>query len=95
MSESEPTPKPRITLQAAANFVNQRHVSLWLYATIAYLTAWGEVLEGDAVKQLIPPSWLFLADSFCYTTGAALLAVKMVMSTSWADPTKDTNAPDR
>lgn len=67
-----------------AALVNQRHVSLWVYFAIAWFGAWREALEIDTIVKAANPVWLWAAKSFCVTSAAGLLAIKMVMSTSWA-----------
>lgn len=63
--------------------VNERHVTLGIYASIGFFTASGEVLEKDEAKVFLGEKMVFILGSVCYISGAVLLAIKMVMSGSW------------
>jgi hypothetical protein len=79
MNEETSSP-PLITLR---ELLTQRYMSLGIYAGIGFFTAAGEVFESDAANTLLGPMVVFAGNSICYVTSATLLAIKMVMSSSW------------
>ena len=64
--------------------VNQRYVTLAIYASVALFTATGEVLEKEEAVEILGKKALFYYGAICYIASATLLGIKMVMSDSWA-----------
>lgn len=77
----------RARLAQLAALINERHVTLWIYAGIAVFGELSERIDSEAAAKLLSPAWLFGCSTACSATWKMLLALKMVMSTSWANGT--------
>ena len=78
-------PAPPRWFLVLREIVNERYITLLIYASIGFFTALGEVFESEPAKTLLGPMTVFVGGSVCYVAGAVLLALKMVMSGSWQD----------
>lgn len=72
-------------VQKLAAIVNERHVTLWIYFGIAVFGELSERVDSEAAARLFGPVVLFCLSTLCATLWKGLLALKMVMSTAWAN----------
>ena len=73
-----------LSVAALADMVNERHVTLWIYAGIAVFGELSERIDSEAASKLLSPAMMFWLSTACSVSWKGLLALKMVMSTSWA-----------